>query len=675
MCFSCPRHIVQVERAAMANEAVDDNDEAVRLLACRSNIVSILRASAHMDKDLAGVDARLSLGLDSLDAFTDAVAPLQSQAIATKALHARINRAVSPALSLLRSFALVESLQRRLLRLSSRTSSIPRLLDFLDCVDRLREAVAAVTAGCKPAVQRLHEAVEFLSRTRATDQLRIRRLRETMEALEKLYEAEVDGLRYDGSLDDALLRLQNDYEAILDRLKHRYITASVPGGDGSTDPPPPPVLGSDLEIEALRRISEILASNDCLDICIDIFVKVRYRRAAKALMRLSPEYLRTYGPEEIDGMKWEALEAAISLWIDHFEVAVRLVFAAEKRLCSGALGGVLDGAVWPECFAKIADRIMAVFFRFGEGVARSANEPHKLFKLLDMLDALDRIRPAFINTFDGEAGEDIRARCRELQKLLVHAAAKAFWELGLQIEGLQDRAPQPADGSVPKIVRYAVNYLKCLAAGGYATAMERVLRTEAAWKAGPLAARPDAEEDLLRDALSNVLEALRRNVEAKRGEHGSRDRVVPHVMAMNAYWYIYMRTRGSELAALVGEETMRRRYKTAAEEAAYSYQAEAWGPLVRLLTERRDVDSFMRGLEENLRRHRSDYCIQDGDLREQIKEAVAKVVVEAYAGFLHANAGVLVEGRVFLPPDSIKRLLGRLFDGGGGEGWRRETAA
>ncbi|XP_038983278.1 exocyst complex component EXO70I-like [Phoenix dactylifera] len=129
--------------------AVDDNDEAViaALRASHSNIVSILRASARMDKGLAAVDARLSLGLDSLDAVTEAVAPLQSQAMATKALHARINRAVPLALSLLRSFALVESLQRRLLRLSSRTSSLPRLLDFVDCVDCLRETIAAVTAG------------------------------------------------------------------------------------------------------------------------------------------------------------------------------------------------------------------------------------------------------------------------------------------------------------------------------------------------------------------------------------------------------------------------------------------------------------------------------------------------------------------------------------------------
>lgn len=33
-------------------------------------------------------------------------------------------------------------------------------------------------------------------------------------------------------------------------------------------------LGTELEIEVLRRISETLAVNDCLDICIDIYVKV-----------------------------------------------------------------------------------------------------------------------------------------------------------------------------------------------------------------------------------------------------------------------------------------------------------------------------------------------------------------------------------------------------------------
>lgn len=391
-------------------------------------------------------------------------------------------------------------------------------------------------------------------------------------------------------------------------------------------------------------------------------------------MRLNPRYLKTYAPEEIDKMEWEALESAITLWIQHFQFAVKDVFVAEKQLCKQVLSGVMDGAVWPECFAKIADKIMAVFFRFGEGVARSSKEPQKLFKLLDMYDALDCIRTEFFQVFDGESGMDICSRFRELQKLLIHAASKVFWEFGLQIEGLQDGAPPPPDGSVPKIVRYAVNYLKCLAGSGYAAAMGQVLRTEQTWRAG-FSSRPETDESLLREAVSNALDALQRNVESKRSRY--RDKVLPHVLAMNTYWYMYMRTRGSELARLVGEQTMKKKYKTGAEEAAYSYQAQAWSPLVKLLEreeslgEGRDgagavargkMEAFMREFEENLTRHKNSYCIPDADLREQIKEAVATVVVPAYAGFLHSYSGVM-QGRSFLPPDSIRELLNGLFDG------------
>lgn len=162
-----------------------------------------------------------------------------------------------------------------------------------------------------------------------------------------------------------------------------------------------------------------------------------------------------------------------------------------------------------------------------------------------------------------------------------------------------------------------------------------------------------------------------------------KDKVLPHIFAMNSYWYIYMRTKGSELGKLVGEESIKRKYKTAAEEAAYSYQAQAWGRVVDLLDSDEDaltksnelqgkeaagvlarvkIESFMKSFEENLRKHKTSYCIPDPDLKEQIKGAVAKLVVPSYASFLQANASVL-QGRSLVPPDTLKGLLRKLFDG------------
>ncbi|XP_002510086.2 exocyst complex component EXO70I [Ricinus communis] len=669
----------------------EDDLSLSKLESACSGLISVLQAAIKMEDSLEKMDKRFALIDERLSTTSKRVAPLHSLAVAAKALETRINRAVSSALVLLDTFRTSQSLQTKILEVSSKLSAgekpkkrLKLLLKYVDCVDKLNAAINTISQDGEPVIQKLQEVVEFLSRTKATDQYRARRLRETLVTLKSLYETEVDAMKFDGLLDEALLILQDQYEGILQQLNHRNIGESVgddeDDDDGKADNSH---LGSGMEIVILRRISETLASNDCLDICIDIFVKVRYRRAAKTLMRLNPDYLRTYNPEEIDEMEWENLETAITFWIQHFELAVRIVFLSEKKLSNQILGGIMDGVVWLECFVKIADKIMAVFFRFGEGVARSNKEPQKLFKLLDMFDSLEKLKKEFSEIFEGEAGAGICTRFRELEKLLVHASTKVFWEFGLQIEGNSDGLPPPQDGSVPKLVRYAINYLKYLATKSYSAPMAKVLRTEQIWKAGNLS-KPETDENLLNDAITNIMEALKRNVESKRSRYT--DKVLPHVFAMNTYWYIYMRTRNTELGTLLGEQYIKQKYKVVAEESAYMYQRQAWGPIVRLLEKDRDIkrqgsmhdnyevisnvalvrgkmESFLKGFDDISQRH-NNYAIPDADLREQIGEATVKLVVPAYAKFLELYGSLLeFEGVECLGPESIKELLANIFSG------------
>ncbi|XP_059461529.1 LOW QUALITY PROTEIN: exocyst complex component EXO70I-like [Corylus avellana] len=654
----------------------EDSTLAKLELAC-SDLKTLLQASAKMDESLEKIDKKFDLADESLSTTSRRVAPLQSLAMATKALDTRINRAVTPALALLDTFKLCESLQDNLVQLSSNLSAertpknrLEQLLEYVECVDQLNAAINAIGQEGEPAIQKLQEVVEFLSRAKATDQYRTHRLRQTLITLKALYETEVDAMKFDGLLDEALLNLQDEYENILEQLRHRNI------GELQVDKEAETVksdLGTELEVEVLQRISETLAANDCLDICIGIFVKVRYRRVAKALMRLSPDYLRTYAPEEIDEMEWESLETAISLWIQHLELALKTVLVSEKKLCNQVLGKIMDGLVWPECFVKIADKIMAVFFRFGEGVARSSKEPHKLFKLLDMFDSLEKLKPDFSETFDGEAGADICTRFRELTKLLVNSSSKVFWEFGLQIEGNSDGFPPPQDGSVPKVVRYSINFLKNLAADNYRAPMAMVLRTEQIWKAG-IFSKPETNENLLKDAISNVMDALQRNVESKRSRY--KDKILPHIFSMNTYWYIYMRTRNTELGDLLGEQYMKTKYKVVAQESAYTYQNLAWGHLVRILDKeelkrlqskellrrmvREKMDDFLKGLDEISQRHRWSYSIPDLDLREQIKQSTMKFLVPPYSEFLNTYSAVL-QGKLYVQP--IEGLLAQIFEG------------
>jgi hypothetical protein len=393
------------------------------------------------------------------------------------------------------------------------------------------------------------------------------------------------------------------------------------------------------------------------------------------MMRLNPAYLKSYTPEEIDAMEWESLESAMALWSPHFHVAIASVLVAERRLCARVLEP-LPPAVWPECFAKIAARIVAAFFRFADGVSAAAREPQRLFKLLDMLDAVVLERERLDELFTSESATlvAIRERTREVERALARAASGVFFEFGLRIETLYVTGAGGADaGHVPKIVRYAVNYLKCLASDDYRALMDTALRADL--DGGDEGEGEGGGRAPLAEAAASVLEALHRHVEAAR--RVCSDTVASHVMAMNAYWYIYMRSRGSELAKLVGEDAMRRRYKAAAEEAAWEYQDVVWTPLVRLVSgsssgapktwspddAREKAVAFADKLEERVRRHGAEYKIPDGDLRGQIKVAAAKAVRGAYAGFLKANDKALAGGRKqLLPLDIIEGMVGQVFD-------------
>ncbi|XP_006356868.1 exocyst complex component EXO70A1-like [Solanum tuberosum] len=672
----------------MSMEELKQDDQILsKLKQTCSDLNNLLQLSFNVETSLSEIEDKFNIMQENLSIASRRIAPLQSLSIANKALDTKINRAISPALSLLESFKLSESLQRKLLELSSKLANeksfnkrVEKLIKYVDTVDDLNEAISSISRESEPAIQKLQEVVEFLSRTKATDQFRTHRLKETLITLKALCETEVDAMRFDGLLDDALLNLQDEYESLLNKMRHRNFFEAKSDRDDDDDHDDVVVaadtvstdLGSELEVEVLTRISETLAANDCLDICIDIFVKVRYKRAAKALMRLNPEYLKTYSLEEIDEMEWASLETAISLWIQHFELAIKNVFVSEKKLCCQVLGTIMDGVIWPECFVKIADKIMAVFFRFGEGVARSKKEPQKLFKLLDMFESLEKLKPEFSEIFAGEAGADICSRFRELEKLLVHSSTKVFFELGLQIEANQDVLP-PQDGSVPKLVRYAINYLKYLLTDAYSATIIRVLRTEQIWKAGVLST-PETDENLLKDAMFNIVDAIRRNVESKKLRY--KDKVLPHVFVMNTYWYIYMRTRSTELGKLIGDQYMKKTYKIVAEESAYSYQKQAWGPLVKMLDKeelkrvdkdgltamiRGKMEAFTKGFDDITQRHKSFYHIPDADLREQMREATMKLVVPAYTEFLNNFASSL-HVKSYPSPEYIEDTLNQMFE-------------
>jgi exocyst complex component 7 len=280
-------HKKQLMALLMVPQTSDSQDATItKLESAYSDLESLLQSSKQMEQNIETMETRFDLLHGSITTASRRVHPLQSLSMSRKALDTRINRAISPALALLDTFKLAESLQNNLLNLSSKLSTekthqkrLQKLLDYMDCVDQLNEAINSISEVVEPVIMRLQEVVEFISRTKAADQYRTQRLREALITLKALYETEVDEMRFEGLLDQALLHMQDEFEVLLLKLKHRKLgDMSHMQNDGDDDYKVSFELGSELEIEVLRRISNTLAANDCLDICIDIYVKVTFLR-------------------------------------------------------------------------------------------------------------------------------------------------------------------------------------------------------------------------------------------------------------------------------------------------------------------------------------------------------------------------------------------------------------
>ncbi|GJX64222.1 exocyst complex component EXO70A1-like protein [Tanacetum coccineum] len=140
-----------------------------------------------------------------------------------------------------------------------------------------------------------------------------------------------------------------------------------------------------------------------------------------------------------------------------------------------------------------------------------------------------------------------------------------------------------------------------------------------------------------------------------------------------------MRTRNTEVGKLLGENFMRKNYKVMTKEAAYLYEKQAWGGLVRLLDKEEidgtkeggtraaakgKIEAFLKGFEEIAQRHRSKDSIPEDHLRAQIKEATIKLIMPVYQEFLNESShGLSV--KAYSSPESIEGLLGQIFSRNG----------
>ncbi|XP_065870668.1 exocyst complex component EXO70A1-like [Euphorbia lathyris] len=380
--------------------------------------------------------------------------------------------------------------------------------------------------------------------------------------------------------------------------------------------------------------------------------------------------------EDVQKMQWEVLEAKIGNWIHFMRIAVKVLFAGERRVCDQIFDGF--DSLRDQCFAGCATSSVSMLLSFGDAIAKSKRSPEKLFVLLDMYEIMRELHSETEVVFRGKACTDIRESTFGLTKRLAQTAQETFGDFE---EAVEKDATKTAvtDGTVHPLTSYVINYVKFLF--DYQSTLKQLFQE---FESG-------AESSQLASVTMRIMQALQNNLDGKSKQY--KDQALTHLFLMNNIHYMVRSVRRSEAKDLLGDDWVQR-HRRIVQQHANQYKRNAWSKILQCLSAQGLTSSgggssvpgeggsgsgASRGLVkdrfkifnmqfEELHQKQSQWTVPDTELRESLRLAVAEVLLPAYRSFVKRFGPLVESGKnpqkyIKYTAEDLERMLGEFFEG------------
>ncbi|CAL5361133.1 unnamed protein product [Camellia sinensis] len=434
----------------------------------------------------------------------------------------------------------------------------------------------------------------------------------------------------------------------------------------------------------LRSIAERMISAGYFRECVQVYGSVRKSAMDASFRQLGIEKLSI---GDIQRLEWEVLETKIKKWIRAAKVCIRILFASEKKLCEQIFEG-LGTASDDSCFIETVKGPAIQLFNFAEAISISRRSPEKLFKILDLHDALSDLLPDVDVVFESKSAESIRVQAAEIQSRLAEAARGILSEFENAILREPSRIPVPG-GTIHPLTRYVMNYIS-LISDYKQTLIELIVSkppTGSRYSGDPTT--PDMEFAELEGRtplalhLIWIIVILQFNLDGKSKLY--KDASLAHLFMMNNVHYIVQKIKGSpELREMIGDDYLKK-LTGKFRQAATSYQRATW---VRVLYCLRDEGlhvsgSFSSGVSksalrerfktfnamfEEVHRTQATWLIPDNQLREELRISISEKLIPAYRSFLgrfrsHIESGKHPETYIKYSVEDLETAVLDFFEG------------
>ncbi|KAI3783653.1 hypothetical protein L1987_42739 [Smallanthus sonchifolius] len=408
----------------------------------------------------------------------------------------------------------------------------------------------------------------------------------------------------------------------------------------------PPVLIPPRVLPLLHDLAQHMVHAGHTQQCLIIYRDTRSQVLQESLHQLGVEKL---SKDDVQKIQWEVLELKIGTWIHFMRIAVKLLFAAERKVCDQMFEGI--DSLKDQCFADVTKGSVAMLLSFGDAIAKSKRSPEKLFVLLDMYEIMRELHSEIETLFSGKACKEIREAAVGLTRRLAQTAKDTFGDFEEAVEKDATRTAV-ADGTVHPLTSYVINYVKFLF--DYQSTLKQLFHE--------FEKSNDSDAELA-SVTMRIMQALQINLEGKSKQY--KDPALTNLFLMNNIHYMVRSVRRSEAKDLIAWAKILQSLSVQGLTSSGGDGGNSSGASRALIKDRLKIFNLQF---EELHQRQSQWTVPDTELRESLRLAVAEVLLPAYRSFIK-RFGLLVENGknphkyIRYTAEDLDRMLGEFFEG------------
>lgn len=513
-------------------------------------------------------------------------------------------------------------------------------------------------------------------------------LQRAMVFLEEEFRALLEDSRNDADAENA----QNMHKWSSFNSKNQQDYCELEDSGQSEEYPP-------YSLEMVTKMHEIAAamiSSGYETECCQVYYISRRNAIRKQMAKLDFEIM--WNMDDVAKAAWETLEAEISRWIRVVKACSETIFPGEKRLAESVFADY--PLVCRSLLNNIVRGVVIQLLDFAEATAMAKRSAEKLFKYLDMYEALQNLIPII----SGEScWNELTDEVYDAIDRIGESAVSNFCDLENSIKGDAARTPVPG-GAVHPLTRYVMNYLKYTC--DYKDTLEKIFEKHT--ELGKIfpdsnnVSTPDLEKEsesprnfetmagatAFSVQVVTVMDLLDGNLERKSKLY--RDPSLRNIFLMNNGRYILQKVKGaSEIVELIGDTWCRRR-STVVRQYHKNYQQGTWNRVLQTLSHEglvvngkanktvlKERFKIFSTTFEEICRTQSTWVVSDEQLQSELRISVSAVLIPAYRAFVgrfrqYMDSSKHADKYIKYQPEDIETMIEKLFEGNSNSMQRRK---